>query len=71
MMKRFMLVLAILVILGYLVYSTLYFKDNTHDKVCEDFKVLVKDSLDKQFIQTADIEQLLKTLKLSLLLFQV
>lgn len=63
-MKRFLLVLAILVLLGYLVFFTLYFKDNTNDKVCEDFKVLVKDSLDKQFIQTADIEELLKRVEL-------
>ena len=63
-MKRFLLVLAILVLLGYLVLSTLYLKGNTTDKVCENFKVLVKDSLDKQFIQTADIEQLLKRVKL-------
>ena len=64
MMKRFLLAFAILVILGYLVFTTLYFKGDTHDKVCEDFKVLVKDSLDKQFIQIADIEQLLKKAKL-------
>ena len=63
-MKRFLLVVAILVILGYLVFSTLYFEGNTHDKVCENFKVMVKDSLDKQFILTADIEQLLKRAKL-------
>lgn len=63
-MKRFLLVFAILVILGYLVFSTLYFKGNTHDKVCENFKVLVKDSLNKQFINTKDIEQLLKRVKL-------
>ena len=64
MMKRFLLAFAILVILGYLVFTTLYFKGDTHDKVCEDFKVLVKDSLDKQFIQTVDVEQLLKKAKL-------
>ena len=63
-MKRFLLVFATLVLLGYLVFATLYFKDNTHDKVCENFSVLVKDSIDKQFIQTKDIEQLLKKEKL-------
>ena len=59
-MKRFLLVFAILVLLGYLVFAALYFKDNTREKVCENFKVLVKDSINKQFIQTEDIEQLLK-----------
>lgn len=63
-MKRFLLVIAVFVLLGYLVFATLYFKDNTQRKVCENFKVLVKDSVDKQFIQAKDIEQLLKKAKL-------
>ncbi|NLZ95160.1 MAG: hypothetical protein GX921_04955 [Bacteroidales bacterium] len=63
-MKRFLLVVAILVLLGYLVFAAFYFKDNTQEKVCENFKVLVKDSIDKQFIQTKDIEQLLKKAEL-------
>lgn len=63
-MKRLLLVFAILVLLGYLVFATLYFKDNTQGKVCENFKVLIKDSIDKQFIQIKDIEQLLKKTEL-------
>lgn len=63
-MKKVLLVFAILVLLAYLVFTTLYFKDNKKDQVCENFKVLVKDSLDKQFIQTKDIEYLLKKEKL-------
>ncbi len=63
-MKRFLLVFAILVLLGYLVFAVLYLKDNTQDKVCENFRVLVKDSIDKQFIQTKDIESLLRKAKL-------
>ena len=63
-MKRILLVIAIFVLLGYLVFATLYFKDNTQKKVCENFKVLVKDSVNKQFIHAKDIEQLLKKAKL-------
>lgn len=63
-MKRFLLVVAILVLLGYLVFATLYFKDSTQGKVCENFRVLVKDSINKQFIQTKDIDQLLKKAEL-------
>ena len=59
-MKRFLLASGILLLLGYLVFATLYFKDNTQEQVCENFKVLVKDSIDKQFIKVKDIEQLLK-----------
>ena len=63
-MKRTLLVFAILVLLGYLVVAILYLKGNTHDEVCQNFKVLVKDSLDKQFIQPKDIESLLRKAKL-------
>lgn len=63
-MKKVLLVFAIFVLLGYLVFATLYFKDNTQEKVCENFNVLVKDSIDKQFIHASDIELLLKKAKL-------
>ena len=63
-MKKFLLVFTILAILGYLAFIALYLEDNTQDKVCKNFKVLVRDSLDKQFIQAKDIEQLLRKAKL-------
>lgn len=63
-MKRLLLIFAILVLLGYLMFASFYFKDNTQGKVCEQFKVLVKDSVNKQFIQAEDIEQLLKRAEL-------
>lgn len=63
-MKRFLLVVAILVLMGYLAFTAFYFKDNMQDKVCENFIVLVRDSIDKKFIQTKDIENLLRKEKL-------
>ena len=63
-MKRLLLVFTILILLGYLVFAALYLKDNTQDKVCKTFKVLVKDSIDKQFILAKDIETLLRKAKL-------
>ena len=45
-------------------FASLYFEDNTQRKECENFKVLVKDSVDKQFIQPEDIELLLKKAEL-------
>ena len=63
-MKRFLLVFAILALLGYLVLSTFYLKSNTEDKVCQNFTVLIKDSLEKGFIQAKDVEQLLKRMTL-------
>ena len=55
---------AILLLLGYLVFTAFYFKSNQQDIVCKNFVVLVKDSLDKKFIQTKDIENLLRKEKL-------
>ena len=63
-MKRFLLVFAMLVLLGYLVFAALYFKDSMSVKMCENFKVVVKDSINKQFIQTKDIDLLLINAKL-------
>lgn len=63
-MKRFLSAFIILALLGYLLFITLYLNDKSIDKVCTSFKVLVKDSLDKQFIQARDIENLLKKEKL-------
>ena len=63
-MKRFLVVFAILLLLGYLVFTTLYFNGKTQDNVCKNFKVLVKDSVHKQFIQAKDIESLLRNAKL-------
>lgn len=59
-MKRFLLLCAILVLLGYLAFSAFYLRGNAQNKVCKNFIVLVKDSLDKKFIQTKDIETLLR-----------
>ena len=59
-MKKFLLVFTILALLGYLAFIAIYLDDNTQDKVCHSLKVLVKDSIDKQFIQAKDIEQLLR-----------
>ena len=64
-MKRFLLVVAILLLLGYLVFTAFYFKNNAEDKVCNNFIVLVKDSLDKKFIHTKDIENILNKQKLN------
>ena len=63
-MKRFLSVFIIFALLGYLLFATLYLKGDSSDKVCTSFKVLVKDSIDKQFIQTKDIENLLKKEKM-------
>lgn len=63
-MKRFLLLFAILLLLGYLVFTAFYFKNNSQDKVCKNFIVLVKDSLEKKFIHTKDIESLLNKEKL-------
>lgn len=63
-MKRLLLVFTVLVLLGYLLFSALYFKNITYNQECTTFKIVVKDSADKQFVKAEDIERLLNKEKL-------
>ncbi|MDO5522454.1 MAG: hypothetical protein Q4G48_00225 [Bacteroidia bacterium] len=59
-MKKFLFILVSLVIIGYLVFSAIYFNDSSKNEVCTKFEVVVKDSVQTKFIHPADIEELLK-----------
>ena len=62
-MKKFFIILASLLIIGYLIFSAIYFNSSSKDEVCNKFEVVVKDSLHTQFIHQKDIEVLLKRKK--------
>lgn len=63
-MKKFLVILVSLVILGYLIFSAIYFGDSSGSEVCNQFEVIVKDSAQTKFIGQAEIEELLKRKKL-------
>ncbi|MDD4158062.1 MAG: hypothetical protein PHH64_01430 [Proteiniphilum sp.] len=59
-MKKFLLILVTLVIIGYLIFSAVYFRNASRNQLCEDFEVVVKDSSRTQFVRTCDIVNLVK-----------
>lgn len=52
-------------LLGYILFAFVFFKDIKQDEVCRDLVVVVKDSLDKHFVTTADLLSSLKQAKLN------
>ncbi len=63
-MKKFFIILASLLVIGYLIFSAIYFNSSSGNEVCSKFEVIVKDSLHTQFIHQKDIEDLLKRKKI-------
>lgn len=63
-MKKFFIILASLLIIGYLIFSATYFKGTSQNQLCEQLEVIVKDSAEKQFVKAKDIETLITNKKL-------
>lgn len=63
-MKKFFLILASLLIIGYIVFSALYFKNTSRNQTCAAFEVNIKDSIEKQFVKASDITAVIKNKKL-------
>lgn len=59
-MKKFLLVLSALVVVGYLFFSANYFRDSSKNRTCERFEIVVRDSARTGFVRAAEIEQLVK-----------
>ncbi|HBX45433.1 cell division protein FtsQ/DivIB [Limibacterium fermenti] len=63
-MKKFLIILVTLVIVGYLVFSLTFVEKTSKNTVCEGFEVVVKDSLDTRFVQSRDIVAMMKKFEL-------
>lgn len=59
-MKKFLIILAALAVIGYLVFSANYFRDSSKNRLCEGFEVVVKDSSRIGFVRAEEIENLIK-----------
>lgn len=59
-MKKFLLILAAVVVIGYLIFSVSYFRVSSRNKLCEGFEVIIKDSSETQFVRKQDIVNLVK-----------
>lgn len=64
-MKKFLIIFASLAIIGYLVFAAFYFQDSSRNQVCSHFDVIVKDSVESQFVISSDIKQLIKSKSLN------
>lgn len=59
-MKRFLIILIAVVVIGYIILSANFFRDSSHNRECIGFEVEIKDSLKTQFVTAVEIEELVK-----------
>lgn len=59
-MKKFLIILVSLVIMGYLVFAVFYFRNSSQNQVCTRFEVLIKDSTETRFVHADDVVRLVK-----------
>lgn len=64
LMKKIIFWTVSLLLVGYLVFSIIYFNGSSKNEVCTDFEVVVKDSSNVHFLRQSDIEDLLKRKKI-------
>jgi len=62
---RFITIFIALLLTGYILFVTLFFKEVKQDKICHDLQIVVKDSLEKHFVNQKDLLQLLASSKLT------
>ncbi|MDD4697027.1 MAG: hypothetical protein PHR52_05785 [Fermentimonas sp.] len=63
-MKKILVIFIALIVIGYLIFSADYFRESSHNSVCEDFVVVIKDSTRTQFVTAKQVEDLVKRYKL-------
>lgn len=63
-MKKILVIFVALIVIGYLIFSADYFRESSHNSVCEEFVVVVKDSTKSQFVTAKEVEDLVKRYKL-------
>lgn len=59
-MKKYILILIAVVIIGYLIFSASYFSDSSRDSLCERFEVIINDSSITRFVEPKEIVNLVK-----------
>lgn len=59
-MKRILVILIAVVVIGYIILSANYFRDSSHNRECSGFEVEIIDSLKTQFVTALEIEALVK-----------
>ncbi len=59
-MKKALIAFISILVIGYLVFSVIYFNDSSQNQECKAFEVIIKDSVETQFVKEQDIVNLIK-----------
>ena len=59
-MKKFLIILVSVAVLGYLIFAAVSSQKTMKDTVCSGFEVVIKDSVDSEFIKPEDVIQFVK-----------
>ncbi len=59
-MKKILIILIAVAVIGYLIFSATYFRDSSRNQVCESFEVVIRDSARTRFVLAQDIVHLVK-----------
>ena len=59
-MKKYLIILIAVAVIGYLIFSATYFRDSSRNQVCENFEVVIRDSARTRFVLAQDIVNLVK-----------
>ena len=65
MAVRIISIISACLLLCYIVFASVFFKDTKQHDICRELVVIVKDSLDKHFVTNADLVSFLKQAKLN------
>ncbi|MDR2816300.1 MAG: hypothetical protein LBB62_06320 [Proteiniphilum sp.] len=59
-MKKILIILIAVVVIGYLIFSASYFRGMSRNRICEKFSVVIADSVRYRFVSAQDIVNLVK-----------
>lgn len=59
-MKKALLILSSILVIGYLIFSAFYFKNKSKKEVCQGFEVVVSNAVYNQFIDADDVVHKIK-----------
>lgn len=63
-MKKFFIILISLAIIGYLIFAAFFFVESSRNQVCKNFEVVIKDSVETQFVTPQNVVAYVKSKKL-------
>lgn len=59
-MKKILIILIAVLVIGYLIFSASYFRNISRNRVCENFGVVIQDSVHYRFVSVQEIVDMVK-----------